>query len=64
MTKMRSIITSISQKEGFTMVFDAGGIAYAPDSLDLTPQLVRTYNEQNKVKAPAAPTTPPQAKKK
>jgi outer membrane protein len=64
-TKMRGIITSIAQKEGFTMVLDAGGIAYAPDSLDLTPQLVRTYNEQNKVKAPpAAPAAPAQAKKK
>jgi outer membrane protein len=53
--KMRTIINSIAQKEGFSMVFDAGGIAYAPDSLDLTPQLVRTYNEQNKVKATTAP---------
>lgn len=62
--KMRAIITTIAQKEQFTMVFDAGGIAYAPDSLDLTPQLVRTYNDQNKVKAtsPAPVATP--AKKK
>jgi Skp family chaperone for outer membrane proteins len=64
--KMKAIITSIAQKEGFTMVFDAGGLAYAPDSLDLTAQLVRTYNEQNKVKAtttaPAQAATP--AKKK
>jgi hypothetical protein len=62
---MRGIITSIAQKEGFTMVLDAGGIAYAPDSLDLTPQLVRTYNEQNKVAkagTPAPAATP--AKKK
>ena len=62
--KMRGIITSIAQKEGFTMVFDAGGIAYAPDSLDLTPQLVRTYNEQNKVKATTAPQAATPAKKK
>ena len=64
-TKMRGIITSLAQKEGFTMVFDAGGIAYAPDSLDLTPQLVRTYNDQNKVKAPStAPAAAAPAKKK
>ena len=64
--KMRAVINSIAQKEGFTMVFDAGGIAYAPDSLDLTPQLVRTYNEQNKVKAaaPSAPAAAAPAKKK
>ena len=63
--KMRGIITTIAQKEGFTMVFDAGGIAYAPDSLDLTAQLVRTYNEQNKVKATTpAPQAATPAKKK
>lgn len=63
--KMRTVINAIAQKEGFTMVFDAGGIAYAPDSLDLTPQLVRTYNEQNKgakTSTPAPAATP--AKKK
>ena len=63
-TKLRGIITSIAQKEGFTMVFDAGGVAYAPDSLDLTPQLVRTYNEQNKVKTSSAPAAAAPAKKK
>ena len=62
--KMRTIINSIAQKEGFTMVFDAGGIAYAPDSLDLTPQLVRNYNEQNKAKAGSAPKAEAPAKKK
>jgi outer membrane protein len=63
-TKMRTIINSIAQKEQFTMVFDAGGIAYAPDSLDLTPQLVRTYNDQNKAKTTAAPQAATPAKKK
>jgi outer membrane protein len=60
--KMRTIINGIALKEQFTMVFDAGGVAYAPDSLDLTPQLVRTYNEQNKPKGTAPAGTP--AKKK
>jgi outer membrane protein len=62
--KMRAIITAIAQKEQFTMVFDAGGIAYAPDSLDLTAQLVRTYNDQNKVKASSAAPVATPAKKK
>ncbi|HSP18737.1 MAG TPA: OmpH family outer membrane protein [Myxococcaceae bacterium] len=63
--KMRGIITSIAQKEQFTMVFDAGGIAYAPDSLDLTPQLVRTYNDQNKAAKASggAPVANPAKKK-
>jgi len=62
--KMRAIITAIAQKEQFTMVFDAGGIAYAADSLDLTPQLVRTYNDQNKVKASGGAPVATPAKKK
>ena len=52
--KMRTVVNSIAQKEGFTMVFDANGIAYAPDSLDITNQVIRTYNDQNKVKPVAA----------
>jgi len=53
-SKMRTVVNSIAQKEGFTMVFDANGIAYAPDSLDITNQVIRTYNDQNKVKPVAA----------
>jgi len=62
--KLRAIINNIAQKEQFTMVFDAGGIAYAPDSLDLTAQLVRTYNDTHKVKSPAPAAAPAGAKKK
>jgi len=52
--KMRTVVNAIAQKSGFTMVFDAAGIAYAPDSLDITNEVVRTYNDQNKVKPVAA----------
>ena len=62
--KLRTVINGIAQKEGFTMVFDAAGIAYAPDSLDLTNQLIRTYNEQNKAKPVATPTKKSDAPKK
>ena len=48
--KLRTVIKNIATKEGFTMVFDAAGLAYASDSLDLTNQVIRTYNEQNKAK--------------
>ena len=61
--KMRAVINSIAQREGFTLVFDAAGIAYAPDSLDLTAQLVRTYNEQNKPKGGSTPVATPAKKK-
>ena len=63
--KMRNVVAAIAQKEGFTMVFEVNGVAYAPDSLDLTSQLIRTYNEQNKVKTTsAAPAAATPAKKK
>jgi outer membrane protein len=64
-TKLRTVINGIAQKEGFTMVFDAAGIAYAPDALDLTNQLIRTYNDQNKATKPVAtPTKKSDAPKK
>lgn len=48
--KMDPIIANIAQREGFTMVFEKtdSGLVYAPASLDLTNELVRLYNDQNK----------------
>ncbi len=47
--KMDPIIASIAQREGLTMVFEKtdSGLVYAPASLDLTNELVRTYNDKN-----------------
>jgi outer membrane protein len=49
--KMDPILVTIAQREGLTMVFDRGnvGLVYAPQSLDLTNELVRTYDEKYKV---------------
>jgi outer membrane protein len=46
--KMDPIIAAIAQREGLTMVFEKtdSGLVYAPPSLDLTNELVRTYNEK------------------
>jgi outer membrane protein len=57
--KMTPIITAIAQREGFTMVFERNdaGLIYAPPSLDLTNELVRIYNDQNKGKAGATPAS-------
>jgi len=57
--KMTPIITAIAQREGFTMVFERNdaGLIYAPPSLDLTNELVRIYNDQNKSKAGATPAS-------
>ncbi len=56
--KMDPIIASIAQREGMTMVFEKtdSGLVYAPQSLDLTNELVRLYNDKNKsgAAAPAA----------
>jgi outer membrane protein len=46
--KMEVIIHDIAESEGFTHVFDRGrgGLIYAPESMDLTAELVRKYNER------------------
>lgn len=53
--RMDLIIAAIAQREGLTMVFEKtdSGLVYAPPSLDLTNELVRTYNERH----PLAKTT-------
>lgn len=52
--KMNPIIASIAQREGMTFVFEKtdAGILYAPAYLDITNELVRQYNDQNRAKSP------------
>lgn len=61
--KMNTIIEDIAAREGLTMVFEKtdSGLIFAPSSLDLTNELVRTYNEKHPVKGgkPAAPKDAP-----
>ena len=58
--KMDPIISQIANREGFTMIFEKNdaGLVYAPASLDLTNELVRLYNDQNKAKAGAPKAAP------
>lgn len=53
--KMDPIIASIAQREGLTLVFEKtdSGLVYAPASLDLTNELVRTYNDKYPLKGAA-----------
>jgi outer membrane protein len=46
--KMDPIIAAIASREGLTMVFEKtdSGLVFAPASLDLTNELVRTYNDK------------------
>lgn len=62
--KMDPIIAAIAQREGLTMVFEKtdSGLVYAPASLDLTNELVRTYNEKHPSKAPGKTVASPQPK--
>jgi outer membrane protein len=56
--KFEAIIQEISAREGLSMVFDksSSGLAWAPQSLDLTNELIRTYNSR---KASGTATTKP-----
>ena len=62
--KMDPIVAQIAQREGLAMVFEKtdSGLVYAPPSMDLTNELVRTYNEKYPTKA-AAPSKPVPAAK-
>jgi outer membrane protein len=59
--RMDPIVADIARREGLAMVFEKtdSGLVYAPASMDVTNELVRTYNEKFPVKgskpAPAAP---------
>ena len=64
-TKMDPIIARIAEREGLTMVFEKtdSGLVYAPASLDLTNELVRTYNADNPNKGVALKDTKKDAAK-
>lgn len=55
--KFELILADIAQREGLSMVFDrsSSGLAWAPPYLDLTNELIRTYNSK---KAPAKTPAP------
>lgn len=63
--KFELILADIAQREGLSMVFDrsSSGLAWAPPYLDLTNELIRTYNSSKKspAKTPAAPAPKPDA---
>lgn len=64
--KMNTIIGQIAQREGLTLVFDKNeaGIVFAPPSWDITNELVRLYNDQNKASGGTPPAGGTKAPKK
>lgn len=63
--RMQPIVESIAVRESLTLVFERtdSGLVYAPPSLDLTNEVVRTYNDKFKATA-AGGTAAPAGKKK
>lgn len=68
--RMDPIVAAIARREGLAMVFEKtdSGLVFAEGNLDLTNELVRTYNEKYPVKPgpgvkPAAPSPAPAAPK-
>jgi outer membrane protein len=55
--KMQPILNSIAQRDGFSMVLEKSSVMFGPPSLDLTNELIRLFNEKNKVAATPASTT-------
>ena len=66
--KMDPIVAGIAKREGLAMVFEKtdSGLVFAEATLDVTNELVRTYNEKYPVKGgaakPAAPAPAPAPK--
>ncbi len=45
-TKLRGVVRSIGQQEGFNLIFETSqdAVLYAPQAIDLTPKLIQAYN--------------------
>jgi outer membrane protein len=63
--RMQKIIGEIAAAENFSMIVDKTALVYAKPHLDLTNDLIRRYNKgaTSGGAPPAAPKTPPPAKK-
>lgn len=63
--RMDPIVAAIAKREGLAMVFEKtdSGLVFAEASMDLTNELVRTYNEKHPVKAATKASAPAPAAK-
>lgn len=59
--RMDPIVAAIARREGLAMVFEKtdSGLVFAEGNLDLTNELVRTYNEKYPVKGPGVKPVKP-----
>lgn len=44
---LATVVRQVSQKEGYTMVFEKGSLLWAIPSIDITDEVVRTYDAMN-----------------
>jgi outer membrane protein len=61
--RMQPILNTIAVRDGISMVLEKSTVMYGPPSLDLTNELIRLYNEKNKVAGAAASSTKATPKK-
>jgi outer membrane protein len=63
--KMDPIVSGIAQREGLAMVFEKtdSGLVYALPTMELTPELIRTYNERYPTKVKDSRSSPSQVVK-
>ena len=59
--RMLQIVAEVSEKDGLAFVLDKSALLYAPNSADVTNEVIRAYND--KFAAPAGKTTEPAVKK-
>jgi Skp family chaperone for outer membrane proteins len=59
--RMDPIVAAIAKRDGLAMVFEKtdSGLVFAEATLDLTNELVRTYNEKYPIKGGPAPKPAP-----
>ncbi len=52
--RLNAVVREIAEKEGIQVVINKAAVVYAPDSLDLTNEVIRKYNARFPAKAGAA----------
>ncbi len=56
--KLNAVIRDVAEKEGIQVVINKAAVVFAPESLDLTNEVIRKYNARFPSKAAAGAATP------
>ncbi|MCU0663337.1 MAG: OmpH family outer membrane protein [Myxococcota bacterium] len=63
LVKMEKVLAQIGKSDGYTMIYNSVGIAWAPAHLDLTDKAIQLYNETYGKGSAATPAAAPAKKK-